>query len=346
MVPTFWTQDSTTSKAVLEEAATAQADKKLVDVRLDDSPMPYGFGETQYVNLRDWDGTAAHPSFQRVIRALRDKLAAPTTEFARTRLRQSSPIEMVAQNGRLAIRDAPAHVAPAQINPADLEARIAGLQQSILSTIRMCGDKSSFQLPGTLDHCLEALRLAASTDPVTWYALDDAKCLLTHCMEDSFAAETWNAVIYAGVAGIVARIDEIKPLLQPLQIDPETQEEKPFAPEPVVRAKEVPDVLALADKLKTEFLSEAGEEVLDDNTRQSLERTTEAISDAAQSHDTLDKTLPRYRRAVRSLTFLTGGLIAAISTGVMVNLLTSPTAAATLATRLKPIYEALLQFFI
>ncbi len=346
VILTFWTQHSTASKAVTEEAARAQAARKLVHVRLDDAPVPYGFGETQYVDLRDWDGMASHPDYQRLISALRDKLARPTLEFASRRVAQSSPIEMVADDGRLTLKDAPVHVPPPLVDPADLAARIEGLHQSVCTMIGMCSDRNSFQLPGTLDHCLEAVRLAVTTDPVTWYALEDAKCLLSNCLQDSFAAETWNAVVYTGVAGLVTRIDEIKPLLLPRQIDPQTEEPKPVAPEPTVRADEVAEVLRLASDLRGAFASEEGAAVLNDNVRQSLEQTVEAVEEAGQSDVPVDRKLHRFRRAVKGLAYLTGGLMTAIGTGVVVNLLTSPTAAVTLSTRLKPIFDALLQFFL
>ncbi len=346
VILTFWTQHSTASKAVTEEAARAQAARKLVHVRLDDAPVPYGFGETQYVDLRDWDGMASHPDYQRLISALRDKLARPTLEFASRRVAQSSPIEMVADDGRLTLKDAPVHVPPPLVDPADLAARIEGLHQSVCTMIGMCSDRDSFQLPGTLDHCLEAVRLAVTTDPVTWYALEDAKCLLSNCLQDSFAAETWNAVVYTGVAGLVTRIDEIKPFLLPRQIDPQTEEPKPVAPEPTVRADEVAEVLRLASDLRGAFASEEGAAVLNDNVRQSLEQTVEAVEEAGQSDVPVDRKLHRFRRAVKGLAYLTGGLMTAIGTGVVVNLLTSPTAAVTLSTRLKPIFDALLQFFL
>ncbi len=77
-VVTFWTKDSTASKAVIEEAATAQREGKLIHVRLDDAPLPYGFAETQYLDLRKWDGTASHPEMRKLIQALRDRITPPT----------------------------------------------------------------------------------------------------------------------------------------------------------------------------------------------------------------------------------------------------------------------------
>lgn len=73
-VVTLWTEASTASDAVREEAARAQSAGKLVHARLDAAPLPYGFSETQYVDLAEWDGSAEHPAMRRLIQAVRAKL--------------------------------------------------------------------------------------------------------------------------------------------------------------------------------------------------------------------------------------------------------------------------------
>ena len=59
----------------------------------------------------------------------------------------------------------------------------------------------------------------------------------------------------------------------------------------------------------------------------------------------IDRKLSRSRRSLRWLAYTVGGAIDALSTPVMVSLLTAPEAAATLVVRLKPVYEFLLKFF-
>ena len=73
-VLTCWTAASVASDAVREEASTAQGQGKLLHVRLDDAPLPFGYAETQYQDLRDWDGTDSDPRFRRLVQALKDKL--------------------------------------------------------------------------------------------------------------------------------------------------------------------------------------------------------------------------------------------------------------------------------
>ncbi|MEM1361014.1 MAG: toll/interleukin-1 receptor domain-containing protein [Pseudomonadota bacterium] len=190
VILTLWTKDSAASKAVIEEASTAQGKRKLVHVRLDDSDIPYGFKETQYVDLRDWHGSDSHPTFQRLIYALRDKLTVPTVSFATSRIRESSPVEAVVVRGRLVLKDAPANAPAAQVNPVELKARLTGLRQTVGSMCQMCADNTVYQSPPTLHQCLEAIQTASKSEPVTWYALEDAKTMLQDCMADNFATES------------------------------------------------------------------------------------------------------------------------------------------------------------
>ena len=98
-VVTFWTAESVKSNAVIEEVSTAQAAGRLVHVRLDDAPLPYGFGETQYVDLRKWDGTATHPQMAKLLQALLDKFSPPP-QLPESR---PAPLEPEIVNNRLVL---------------------------------------------------------------------------------------------------------------------------------------------------------------------------------------------------------------------------------------------------
>jgi len=74
-VITFWTELSADSAAVREEAAFAQAHKKFLPVRLEDVHLPFGYYETQYQNLFDWNGSAHDPAMQKILTALRNLLS-------------------------------------------------------------------------------------------------------------------------------------------------------------------------------------------------------------------------------------------------------------------------------
>lgn len=343
IVLTLWTKNSVSSKAVIEEAARAQRQRKLVHVVLDDSECPYGFSETQYVDLRDWDTSDTHPAFLSLIYAIQDKLTVPTVSAATNRIRESSPIEVVVHNGLLALKDAPANVPSAVANPSDLQARLAGLRQSVDNMCKMCSETDVYQLPPTLHHCLDAVRTASVTLPVTWYALDDAKTMLKDCMVDNFASESWNTVVYNGLAKLLVRIDEIQPLLQPLQIDPFTHAPRPPVPEPIITENETAEVVSLAEQANSELSSITGKSVIDANTAEAMESAVKQLRELSESND--KHKLFKFRRGLKKAAYIVGGLLSAIGSGVAVNLLTAPTAAQTLFTKLTPIFERILNFF-
>jgi hypothetical protein len=54
----------------------------------------------------------------------------------------------------------------------------------------------------------------------------------------------------------------------------------------------------------------------------------------------------RLRRSLRKVTYAVAGLVAAVGTGVTVNLLTAPEAALTLTQRLQPILDKLVAYFL
>ena len=158
-VVTFWTGASVTSNSVIEEASRAQAAGKLVHVRLDDAALPFGFAETQYVDLRDWDRTAFHPQMQKLLMALRDKVSPPTADQMAARLAASSPVAMLPRGGVLAPVDTPPHVRPEVENASDLAARIEGLKQIVTALLVKAADRQNYQFPTDLQHALSGAKM-------------------------------------------------------------------------------------------------------------------------------------------------------------------------------------------
>jgi len=73
----LWSENSTRSQWVREEARMGRDRGKLIPVQLDDSPAPFGFGEVQAANLRDWTGQGGHPEWERTLAAVRAIVANP-----------------------------------------------------------------------------------------------------------------------------------------------------------------------------------------------------------------------------------------------------------------------------
>jgi uncharacterized membrane protein YhaH (DUF805 family) len=66
----LWSQHSTKSQWVREEARMGREKAKLIPAMLDGSPMPFGFGEVQAADLSTWNGQADHPQWRRLSQAV------------------------------------------------------------------------------------------------------------------------------------------------------------------------------------------------------------------------------------------------------------------------------------
>ncbi len=66
----LWSENSTRSQWVREEARMGRDKGKLIPAALDDSPAPFGFGEVQAANLKGWGGEAGHPEWERLLAAV------------------------------------------------------------------------------------------------------------------------------------------------------------------------------------------------------------------------------------------------------------------------------------
>jgi uncharacterized membrane protein YhaH (DUF805 family) len=85
-VVVLWSEHSTKSQWVREEARMGRDKSKLIPALLDSTPAPFGFGEVQAANLSSWRGEPNHPEWVRfsnaVHSAARGAGAAPPTPRA------------------------------------------------------------------------------------------------------------------------------------------------------------------------------------------------------------------------------------------------------------------------
>ncbi|MCX7356889.1 MAG: toll/interleukin-1 receptor domain-containing protein [Alphaproteobacteria bacterium] len=65
-----WSEHSTKSQWVREEARMGRDKGVLIPVMIDASQPPFGFGEVQAANLTSWNGEADHPSWRRFVTAV------------------------------------------------------------------------------------------------------------------------------------------------------------------------------------------------------------------------------------------------------------------------------------
>jgi hypothetical protein len=73
----LWSEHSTKSQWVREEARMGRDKGVLIPVMIDNSQPPFGFGEVQAANLATWNGEADHPHWRRFVDAVMS--AAKTT---------------------------------------------------------------------------------------------------------------------------------------------------------------------------------------------------------------------------------------------------------------------------
>ncbi len=66
----LWSENSTKSQSVREEARLARDKGLLIPVAIDGASPPFGFGEVQTADLSQWSGDQADPSWRRVVDAV------------------------------------------------------------------------------------------------------------------------------------------------------------------------------------------------------------------------------------------------------------------------------------
>jgi uncharacterized membrane protein YhaH (DUF805 family) len=75
-VVVLWSEHSTKSQWVREEARMGRDKSKLIPALLDASPAPFGFGEVQAADLSTWRGEASHPEWTRFAAAVQNAVRA------------------------------------------------------------------------------------------------------------------------------------------------------------------------------------------------------------------------------------------------------------------------------
>jgi hypothetical protein len=77
VVVVLWSEHSTRSQWVREEARMGRDKGKLIPLMIDATPAPFGFAEVQAADLSSWNGDTSDPSWVRVLNAVRAAADAP-----------------------------------------------------------------------------------------------------------------------------------------------------------------------------------------------------------------------------------------------------------------------------
>ena len=346
-VITFWSKDSITSKSVTEEASTAQKSNKLIHVLLDDVAPPFGFSETQYIDLRNWNGDTSAPQFQKLLQAIDDKFNPPTKEALAERLSKSSPIDFPDRDGKLSVAETPIGSLPPAPNPQDVAERIAQIG-NLCSPSKSRIDDGEYNAPRDLSFALSDMHDATELDPSRWYALADAYANLK-LLSDQAGEEQWNTLLANQLKQIGSHLSHIRPALEPAQIEPGKTGAKPPETDPHITQADVEDVAKIGDQLADATEGEEAAQVFDEEAKDALHRFADALKDAAAAQDfgETEKRVKfaRLRRVVRNAAMGLGAATAALGTGIATNVLTAKDAAQILATRLQEILDLLLKLF-
>ena len=346
-VLTLWTERSVASKPVIEEAAHAQRSRKLVHARLDDSSLPYGFSETQYADLRRWDGSGTHLEMRRLIQALRDRVQPPGEEEMRDRVISSAPVAAVLEDGLITAKDSPPNAKPPLQNPADLEARLEAqkaLASKALGALQALDNNLGEAIRFDLAHFLEHI----SARPPSWYILtdsiDDIRFHLETDEDLSWPGSTRNTI-----ENLCRGHEALRPLLQPVQPLAFSPEAPLLPPEPNPEKLSEQTLSQITKNASALFHSDDASKVLAEPALRAGDYLTVEIDEARNtpivSESTAEKKLRKVRKSVLSLAGFVGTAIASITFGISGNLLTSAEAAKTLLVNLKRLFDSLISLF-
>jgi hypothetical protein len=120
----LWSEHSTKSQWVREEARLGRDKGVLIPVSIDNAPPPFGFGEVQAANLANWNGEADHPNWRRFV----DAVTNATRAEPRVAPQPTAPPQTVQPAPAQQAWSAPSQAAPASAlkNGVPVWAWIAG----------------------------------------------------------------------------------------------------------------------------------------------------------------------------------------------------------------------------
>lgn len=339
-----WSKHSCASVSVKEEATAAQNQRKLVHCRLDETSLPYGFAETQYQDLTDWNGSLDHKGFRRLVRAIRDKINPPSRATIEERLGFTAQVSAIELDGKISAKDSPPDVDPPVHHPEDLEQRLKA--QAVLCD-KICDQLDGDEFPNNLDKTvLYSVRHYGNwvrVRPASWYTLVNAAGSIQDCIRD-FSDEAWPGTTEGDAKRLCFNNDELRPYLQPVQPDVGKDER---ADPPDINPDHVSERALKSVVLDTETMLADSEtdKVLDESATNAFVYYKDELSASAdQTASGEREERLRYRRLRLGIIGL-AGFISTILAGVSINLLTAPAAAKTLMLSLRAILDKLLGFF-
>lgn len=328
-----------------EEAAIAQKAGKLVHARLDDPDLPYGFGETQWIDLRRWDGETSHPAFQKLVLSLKSKIYPPSGEEKRTLRRAGSSVEAVRDGPRITLKNTPVNVPPPRVEPL--------LKQQLLKALWVNAQgmrdlaEEDGQCPLRIKQVLDHFLQTPGRDDPDWFVLSFRSDRLRDGLAECPDLDKSNGTLRAGMLSLIQQVGDLEPFLNPTQPDPGEAQAKPVQLDPEVRRSRLDEVAERLSELSAALKTQDARKGLSDSTRAHLTDLAEdgatAAADKNPNPAAEDRNVSRARRAVQKLTYAVETIVEKAGDRTMKAFLNE--AAKNLAERLKPFAEWLASFF-
>ncbi|TCQ28490.1 toll/interleukin-1 receptor domain-containing protein [Rhizobium sp. PP-CC-3G-465] len=347
VVLTLWTVFSVQSAAVTEEASRAQAEKKLIHVRLDNSKLPYGFMETQYADLRKWNGLRSDPELIKLLQSLKDKLSPPDNDEVKRRIIAATPMAAVVEDGMITAKDSPPSASPPFPDEFDLNRRLEAqetLAKKLLDAFHSLPNNLGAAIRFDLSHFIDQV----SARPASWYILSDSIDDIRSYL-DMDEDVSWPGSTHNGLHKLCTNHEALRPRLQPAQPAPLDAQAPLPAPLPDPDKMSEAAIQEIADVASKAFRSSDAENVLTEPAVRTGEYLAVELNEAraiqvvsAKSGEVKRK---KTTKGLLALAGFVGSAITSIGYGVSTNILTSPEAASRLRQILEKLFNLMSELF-
>jgi len=274
------------------------------------------------------------------------------------RLRAASTVDFQpGADGKMQDGAKPMGAAPDLIDPAQLADRRAAQFANIRilkdRLAKQTGPDSNFFLAELLSEQLDQYAEALGEERPNWYALDDRVTDLSGSIADDDKMAPCPSDIRTGLATLIARHHEMRPLVRPAPLPADHPDAVKPAPPMNDQAIDYDEAEAMARETGAAFRSEEARAVNQDSVRIVIEGPACQVARLANELKHGDALAPAERRAkiglFRRAFAKMGEYMAAyhvqLSSAVTAGVLLTPNAAQTLQTRLQPILDFILKHF-
>lgn len=337
VILTCWSVESVKSDSVKEEANIGQKENTLIPIRLDPIGLPWGYDETHYQDLFDWDGSANHPSMRAILTAIQDKFSPPTFDEKRRRLVHASNVEAVFKEGHVVLSDKPAAMHPPRSAPDDLQ-KLLRAQYNLVDDIVEIFEAMPSQVPSDVLVTLRQYKKHSKPESPVWYSLQGTMRHIQSDM-DTHKYEYWPDKLQAYYKDLTNHHLRLRSLLEPEQLPSDAIDE--IDPPPELQHSRV--------KQEIEAITASAEAkvVFDESVKIGVDYFVQGVMDSLDKKNAVPPHLQkvRIRNSLVELAGVVGTIVVGLQNSIENGNSTAPEAAAALNSRLEPILELFLSLY-